>query len=76
MCVLGYIFYSLFICRLETYCREDLKMKVIFANPKYSTDNALMIANTGIRRIEANLPFQNGLFLETKPEWPLTDLLV
>ena len=51
-------------------------MKVIFANPKYSTDNALMIANTGIRRIEANLPFQNGLFLETKPEWPLTDLLV
>lgn len=69
-----FVFYNqYFIYRLTDFATK-FESKVLFADSTYCTDNAVMIANAAIERLEADIPFQNGLYLETLPTWSLEKL--
>ncbi len=51
---------------------RDVGGEVYYPKPQLCTDNAVMIAYTGLRRLQAGQ--RESLIIDAKPRWPLEDL--
>jgi N6-L-threonylcarbamoyladenine synthase len=49
-------------------------LPLFFPPLEYCTDNSIMIAYAALERLNAKMPFPDGLELDTKPVWSLEDM--